>query len=115
MVSYYDLIYISKAGEEAAKKSSSSVLKLLKDGEAKVTKEEDWGKKTLAYAIKKEKEGVYRFLQFSLDSGKVKEFHDKLKVSPDILRFLILKSEVVKKVKNKEVKKIKSAVQKKEK
>ncbi|HLD41756.1 MAG TPA: 30S ribosomal protein S6 [archaeon] len=106
MVSYYDLIYISKADEEASKKSSSSVLKLLKEKQAKVTKEEDWGKKTLAYAINKEKEGVYRFLQFSLESGKVKEFHDKLKASPEILRFLVLKSEIVKKVPKKEVKKI---------
>jgi small subunit ribosomal protein S6 len=59
-------------------------------GKAKVTKEEEWGEKTLAYAIKKEKSGFY--LNFLLELVKIPvDFEKKLFANENVLRHLVIK------------------------
>lgn len=59
-------------------------------GDAKFSKEEEWGEKTLAYFIKKEKLGFY--LNFLLESTKIPvDFEKKLFASENVLRHLLLK------------------------
>ncbi|HUD04574.1 MAG TPA: 30S ribosomal protein S6 [Patescibacteria group bacterium] len=59
-------------------------------GDAKVTKEEEWGEKTLAYEIKHEKTGFY--LNFLLESVKIPaDLEKKLFASENVLRHLVIK------------------------
>jgi len=60
-------------------------------GEVKVTKEEDWGQKALAYAIKKEDSGHY--YQLFLESEIFpKDFETKVFQNVSILRHLLIRT-----------------------
>lgn len=51
-----------------------------------------WGKKELAYPLKKQNEGIYVLL--NLEEGSFKEMERKLKMEDNILRFLLVRKEV---------------------
>jgi small subunit ribosomal protein S6 len=60
-------------------------------GEAKISKEEEWGEKVLAYEIKHEKSGFY--LNFVLESEKLPaDLEKKLFASENVLRHLVIRS-----------------------
>ncbi|MFA5069596.1 MAG: 30S ribosomal protein S6 [Candidatus Omnitrophota bacterium] len=52
---------------------------------------QELGKKQLAYAIKKHKDGVYYLMNINMDPGRLKEFENELKLSEPILRLAIMK------------------------
>lgn len=59
----------------------------------KVVKTDDWGKKTLAFRMKKESEGYYFLLNLEFEDEAVNELSRKLRMNDKILRFLLVKLE----------------------
>ena len=57
----------------------------------KVTKEEDWGQKPLAYKIKKEVAGVFYTIKFESETGIEKDFEKGLQREDEILRHLLVR------------------------
>ena len=55
---------------------------------AEVGKAESWGKRRLAYDIRKQREGTYVVVEFSAVPAVVKEFERQLGLNEQILRFL---------------------------
>ena len=55
---------------------------------AGVIKMENWGKRRLAYDIRKQREGTYAVLEVSAEPATVKEFERQLRLNENILRFL---------------------------
>ena len=55
---------------------------------AEVTKTENWGKRRLAYDIRKQREGTYAVLEVSAEPAMVKEFERQLRLNENVLRFL---------------------------
>ena len=53
-----------------------------------VTKTENWGKRRLAYEIKKQREGTYAVLEVSAEPAMIKEFERQLRLNENVLRFL---------------------------
>lgn len=64
---------------------------------ADVTKVDNWGKRRLAYEIKKQREGTYVVLEVSTEPPVVKEFERQLKLNEHVLRFLSTRVPVRKK------------------
>ncbi len=62
---------------------------LTKEG-AEIVKEDVWGKRTLAYAIKHQRDGFYVFWQFTGEGKAVKALEFKLRVSDQVMRYLTL-------------------------
>ncbi len=62
-----------------------------KEVSGKVVKKEVWGKKSLAYPIKKKTEGIYVKFDVELDESKIKKFTEALKLEESILRYLLVK------------------------
>ena len=59
-------------------------------GKTKVSKEEEWGEKVLAYEIQHEKSGFY--LNFLLESDKLPaDLEKKLMANENVLRHLVIK------------------------
>lgn len=73
------------------------VASLLKKHEAKITKEEDWGKKTLAYQIKSEgktyHEAYYTHQVFSLASAHAQALERDIYLNGNIIRHLMVVDE----------------------
>ena len=55
---------------------------------AEVTKVESWGKRRLAYDIRKQREGTYAVLEASAEPAMMKEFERQLKLNEKVLRFI---------------------------
>ena len=64
---------------EAAKKKAvlAKVKKMVEDTKGKVEKADEWGKKSLAYPIKKMTEGDYHFWEVSLPEAAAAEIERK--------------------------------------
>jgi small subunit ribosomal protein S6 len=55
---------------------------------AEVTQVENWGKRRLAYDIRKQREGTYAVFAVSAEPSMVKEFERQLRLNENVLRFL---------------------------
>ena len=55
---------------------------------AEVGKVDNWGKRRLAYDIRKQREGTYAVFEVSAEPSMVKEFERQLRLKENILRFL---------------------------
>jgi small subunit ribosomal protein S6 len=49
---------------------------------------ENWGKRRLAYDIRKQREGTYAVFEVSAEPAMVKEFERQLRLNEQVLRFL---------------------------
>ncbi len=91
----YESIFIVNANitdEEIA-----NVIKKMQDVVTKqggeMLKFEDWGKKKLAYEIKKQKRGHYAFFQFKSAPAAVAELERTYKMTDAVIKFITVKLE----------------------
>jgi small subunit ribosomal protein S6 len=61
---------------------------LIKGLGAEITNVENWGKRRLAYDIRKQREGTYGVLTVSAEPAMIKEFERQLRLNEKVLRFL---------------------------
>lgn len=82
------LILMPSFEGENERKREDIIKKLLGD---KVTVREitSWGKRQLAYPIKKQTEGIYLLAMIDADSLVVGEVEKQARLMPDVLRYLL--------------------------
>ncbi len=92
-MSSYELTLVLDAALEKAslEKLVEKLRKIITDNDGKVAKMEEWGKRVLTYAIKKQKEGVYYFLNLELAPTKARAVEDKIKIESSLLRHLLVR------------------------
>lgn len=61
------------------------------DNLGQVTKVDRWGRRRLAYEIDRQREGFYVCMQADLDPGNLPELERNLRLSPNILRYLLVR------------------------
>ena len=62
-----------------------------------VAKVDNWGKRRLAYDMRKQREGTYAVFEVSAEPAMVKEFERQLRLNENVLRFLSTRVPVRKK------------------
>ncbi len=87
----YELVLVVKPSVKEAERKK--LLELVKGwlGKIKVSKEEDWGQKALAYTIKKEDSGHYYQL-FLEGEDLPKDLETRIIQNNDVLRHLLLRT-----------------------
>ena len=55
---------------------------------AEVTKVDNWGKRRLAYDIRKQREGTYAIFEVSAEPSAMKEFERQVRLNENVLRFV---------------------------
>ena len=90
MTRQYELmvVFAPTVDEKETKKFEKGVRKLLGDG-ATVSDVKLLGKKSLAYPIQKQTEGVYVLASVSADGLRVGDIEKRAKVGTDVLRYLL--------------------------
>lgn len=73
--------------EQATKK----VEKILSDNGAKVTNVDNWGKKKLAYPIKKHDSAVYVFYTVEMPGESVRKVEYTFNITDEVIRFLFVR------------------------
>ena len=83
--------------EEQNNETIKIVENLINKFDGKIINSDEPFKRRLAYVIKKVRNGVYTNLYFEIDTEKVNKLNQELLLTPEILRFQILKYVPIKK------------------
>ena len=87
------LVLSTKLDDEAKQAEFNKVTELLARFGGTVEKVDDWGKRRLAYEIKKETEGFYSFITFDAEPAAPAEIESRLRIMENILRYLIIRKD----------------------
>jgi small subunit ribosomal protein S6 len=77
-------------------KATSRVEKIFTDNGGKVTNADNWGKRKLAYQIKKLDHGVYIFYTVEFPAESVRKVEGLLNITDEVIRFLITRPDLKK-------------------
>lgn len=92
MNSYYLTLVLKPDLEEKAKKELfDAVIKKLAGEDGKVGKEDLWGKRPLAYPIKRQTSGFYAHFEIEADPKDAKGLDKSLDLEEDVLRYLLIR------------------------
>jgi small subunit ribosomal protein S6 len=75
-------------------KATSRVEKIFTDNGGKVTNVDNWGKRKLAYPIKKNEHAVYVFYTADLPAQSVRKIESTLNITDEVIRFLITRPDL---------------------
>lgn len=89
----YEVVFITRpdAGDDIIKGIAQRVKETVEGQGGQVVKVEEWGKRKLAYPIKKYSDGYYVFLNISADPAASKEVERILRLNEDVIRYQTIK------------------------
>ena len=93
---HYEILYILQANytAEEVKPINVKIKKLIEEQGGRITKEDFLGKLKFAYPIKSQSHGYYQVLEFDLPKQNLHNLNNSLKLTNEILRFIIVKQKV---------------------
>ena len=84
----YELAILYRSAlEEALDKAADKVKALVTDRGGKIVTEDIWGKRQLAYPIKKEAHALYVFYDVEIDGRQLTSIESALNINEDVLRY----------------------------
>lgn len=93
----YELMYVidPRTSEQETEAVNEAVRKLVTDNGASITKEDDWGRRKLAYPIEKQTEGRYVLMYLHAEKAfeGVPELERRLEQSDKVLRYLTVRTD----------------------
>jgi small subunit ribosomal protein S6 len=92
MIKNYELMVIlsPKLTADEATQLNDSILALLKDNGGEIIRTDPWGRRMLAYPIRKRQEGYYFVNYFKLESLSVKTVKKQLIINENIIRHMFV-------------------------
>ncbi len=106
-MSVYETLFIALPSltDEEVDKLVEKITSTIEGLEGKIRKIDKWGKRVLAYPIKKLNEGIYVLIEFELEKSKVSEVDRRMKIDETIMRHIIVNLDHDLKLKAREEKK----------
>jgi small subunit ribosomal protein S6 len=91
----YEIIVIldPALSEEEVEGQVNDIREVVLKGKGDVTEVQKWGKKRLAYEVKKRKEGYYLLLHVNADPKAVSSWERYFKISERVLKYLTVRPE----------------------
>ncbi len=89
----YELVYIisPEVDEEALENTTGNVKQYITGNGGVISEEERWGKRRLAYPIKRCQEGNYVLTRFKMEPGWSKGLEGNLEIAENVLRHLLIR------------------------
>jgi len=96
MIRPYEVVYIfdSALEDEAINQKLTQFHALIQTEGAEAPRLSHWGRRTLAYAIKKRVTGYYVVANFDTEARLLPEFERALRLDDAVLRFLVVLNDV---------------------
>ncbi len=94
MTKYESMIVINPdLSEEELNTENEKILNLIQSRAGEVIKTDNWGKRMLAYEIKKKREGYYLINYFLIGTEGIAQLENHYKLNENILRYNLLRIE----------------------
>ena len=92
-MSLYESVLIARQDVSAAQVDGlvETFQNIITESGGTVSKTENWGLRTLAYKIKKNRKGHYVLMNIEADSDAVLEMERQMRINEDVLRYLTLR------------------------
>ena len=91
MNKYESIIIINPSVDEEGVKTLVAKFTDLVNTDGKLEKVDDLGKRTLAYEVKKQKEGYYEVLHFEANPELIKELERNYRITDEVIKFMTIK------------------------
>jgi small subunit ribosomal protein S6 len=90
----YETIFILRPdlANDAISAVNTKVRGVVEGGGGKLLKIENWGRRKLAYEVKKQLKGIYLFWRYLGDPGLVEEVERNLRLSDQVIRYYSVKT-----------------------
>ncbi len=85
----YEMMLVLQPDLEDPKATAEEFAEVVRGLGGEVEKIDLWGKRRLAYPVKKKLEGIYALLQFKLANAQVLELQRLVGLKPQVLRRLV--------------------------
>lgn len=87
----YEVVFIAHPDldEQALTALVDRVQGWIKDAGGSVENAEVWGKRRMAYRIRKQREGQYVYLYTAMNPGSIQELERNMRLTEAIMRFLV--------------------------
>jgi len=91
----YEMVYVAQPdiGEEGLRDLSERLTQAITSQQGAISGTEIWGKRTLAYPIKKYFEGHYILQRFQMDPAGTAELDRLLRLNENVIRYLIVRTD----------------------
>ena len=92
-MAFYESVVIARPEltETQIDKLINDLSEIIKENNGKVIKKEQWGLRSFAYKIKKNKKGHYFMLNLESAPTTIFEYGRQMRINEDIIRFLTIK------------------------
>lgn len=89
----YETVFVTRQdlSDAQLKALTESCEKIIKDGKGKIAKTENWGLRTLAYKINKNRKGHYVLIETDTPAPAIIELERTLRLNEDVLRYMTIK------------------------
>lgn len=91
----YETVYVLRGDctNDQVAEVNTRVRGIIEGMGGKILKVDNWGKRRLAYEVKKERKGIYLYWNYLAGGGIVAEFERNLRMLDNVVRFLTVKKE----------------------
>jgi len=92
---YYETVFIARQdlSDAQVKELTNSYTKIIEDASGKIHKIENWGLRTLAYRINKNRRGHYVLIESESPAPAIHEMERTMRLNEDILRFMSIRED----------------------
>ena len=91
MNKYESVIIINPSVDEEGVKALVTKFTDLINTDGKLEKVDNLGKRTLAYEVQKNKEGIYQVLYFESNPELIKELERNYRITDEVIKFMTIK------------------------
>ncbi len=90
---YYESVFIARQDISTAQVDglAENFEKIIADGGGSVSKRENWGLRTMAYKIKKNRKGHYVLFNIDAPAPAVHEMERQMRINEDVLRYMTVR------------------------
>lgn len=93
---HYELLFLTRVALDDKNQEAivNKVINSITQAGGSISKQEDWGKRKLAYLIDHEQHGWYMLIEFDLAGTALKKIETELRLTPEILRYLMVQKAI---------------------
>lgn len=93
MNNYETIFIINPNLEEEAIKTLIEKFSSIINNDGKVSEVNEWGKKKLAYPMKKNSEGYYVLINFEANPSLISELERNYRITDEVIKFIVVKKD----------------------